>query len=101
MRGAYQLSGEQYLGFTEDDAKSSWHNDGSYRRFSKLHPLDIIALDPPPMTEAEMRDALAEIAKQTKRLHDEVMRISVPSSDFLSRLGYYAQTILALAEGKS
>ena len=70
-------------------ATFSYALDGSY--LGTVHPLDIIALDPPPMTEAQMRDALAEIAVVARRVKD---------CTGWSTISENIDAIVALAEGK-
>ena len=68
-------------------ATFSYALDGSY--LGTVHPLDIIGLDPPPMTEAQTREALAEIAKLAGQENNTLIS------------GATLRRILVLAEGKS
>ena len=67
--------------------------DGSARYHRSPTPMTIIALDPPPMTEAQMREALAEIARITRDLDQNYAFITVAARTKV-------QNVLALAEGK-
>ena len=88
-----RLTGGLFIFTFEDfcaDATFSYHADGSFSGVPP-HPLDIIALDPPPMTEAQMREALAEIAVVARRVKD---------CTGWSTISENIDAIVALAEGK-
>jgi hypothetical protein len=82
-------------------AAFGYADDGILRNAVYPNLLDIVAIEPPPRTEAQMREALAEIAKEGSEMARLIPAQSpIPPVTGIKLLAQ-AMKILALAEGKS
>ena len=85
------IKGDARLGFGDGGCELWWNLNGRFALMGE-HPLDIIAIDLPPMTEAQMRESLAEIA---------VIADFIDTQCYTGTVQEKIREILALAKGKS
>jgi hypothetical protein len=88
-----------FVGFSHG-AAFGYADDGIQFYAVYPNPLDIVAIEPPPRTEAQMREALAEIAKEGSEMARLIPAQSPIPPETGIKLLAQAMKILALAEGK-